>query len=81
MIEVRNGMQATDLADAAWRKSSRSGARGNCVELARLATGDVAVRNSRHPGGPALIYGRSQLAAFLTGLADIDGGETDQAAS
>jgi hypothetical protein len=30
--------------------------RGNCVEVAFLPSGEVAMRNSRDPGGPALIF-------------------------
>ncbi|AXB48962.1 DUF397 domain-containing protein [Amycolatopsis albispora] len=68
-----------DLLDGAqWRKSSRSGALGNCVEVAPLATGEVAVRNSRFPGGPALVYTRAEMAAFLAGAKD---GEFDDVLS
>jgi hypothetical protein len=35
------------------------------VELAELAASLIAVRNSRHPGGPALIYTRAEMAAFV----------------
>jgi hypothetical protein len=62
---LRNGVSAALLCDAAWRKSRRSGAVGNCVELAFLPSDEVAVRNSRDPGGPALIYTRAELAAFV----------------
>ncbi|MGH3342840.1 MAG: DUF397 domain-containing protein [Carbonactinosporaceae bacterium] len=65
--EIRNGVPATRIADAAWRKSSRSGAVGNCVEVAPLVSGEVAVRNSRHPDGPVLIYTRAEMTAFLAG--------------
>ncbi|MGB6165071.1 MAG: DUF397 domain-containing protein [Pseudonocardiaceae bacterium] len=67
---VRNGMPATDLAGVAWRKSKRSGQLGNCVEAAALESGDVAMRNSRHPGGPALVFTRDEVAAFLAGAKD-----------
>jgi hypothetical protein len=66
--EVRNGMSEAPLGDAVWRKSSYSGALGNCVELAELATGDHALRNSRHPAGPALIFTSAGLSAFLRGV-------------
>lgn len=68
--ETRNGMSATHLRGAAWRKSTRSGAQGNCVELAALDTGEIAVRNSRDPDGPALIYTGAEMAAFLAGARD-----------
>jgi hypothetical protein len=66
--EILNGMSAGHLEDAAWRKSSRSGAQGNCVELAWPGSEVVAVRNSRDPRGPVLIYPRSDLAAFLADM-------------
>ncbi|HEX2133859.1 MAG TPA: DUF397 domain-containing protein [Actinophytocola sp.] len=62
---VRNGMSAVELGDAAWRKSSRSGAVGNCVELTWPEQGVVAVRNSRDPRGPVLVYDGADLVAFL----------------
>ena len=50
-----------------WRKSLASNPRGDCVELAQLAGGAVAVRNSRDPYGPALVYTAAEIAAFLAG--------------
>ncbi|MDQ2879772.1 MAG: DUF397 domain-containing protein [Actinomycetota bacterium] len=74
---VRNGISAADLAGVTWRKSRHSGQLGNCVETAALADGDVAVRNSRYPSGPALIFTRDEVAAFLAGAKD---GEFDDLA-
>jgi hypothetical protein len=67
--EIRS-VQAEVPADAAWRKSRHSGANGNCVEVAALPGGDVALRNSRYPDGPALVYTRAEMAAFLAGAKD-----------
>ena len=67
MYEIKSGMAATRLAGAKWRKSSASGAVGNCVEIAWLPTDLVAVRNSRDPHGPALVYSRTGLARLLIG--------------
>lgn len=61
------GIPADSLAGAAWRKSSYSGAVGNCVELAPLPAGQTAVRNSRDPHGPALLCSRAGITAFLSG--------------
>ncbi|MDP8932411.1 MAG: DUF397 domain-containing protein [Actinomycetota bacterium] len=55
---------------AIWRKSRYSNPSGNCVEVAQLPDGKIAVRNSRHPGGPTLIYTRAELAAFVHGAKD-----------
>lgn len=52
----------------AWRKSSASNPTGNCVELAATPDGAVAMRNSRHPTGPTLVYTRAEIAAFIDGV-------------
>ncbi|MFC4905824.1 DUF397 domain-containing protein [Actinomadura gamaensis] len=48
---------AAELATATWRKSSRSGQQGSCVELAGLTT-VVAIRDSKNPDGPKLLLAR-----------------------
>ena len=60
-----------DLSDAQWRKSSRSGGGGdgNCVEVAFVSE-DVAVRDSKDPGGPALAFPADSWRRFLTSLTD-----------
>ena len=67
-MQIRNGMKAGDLGPVEWRKSSSSNPSGNCVEAAALPDGSVAVRNSRQPEGPALVYTRAEIAAFVTGV-------------
>jgi hypothetical protein len=66
---VGNGVRASSLG-ARWVKSRHSNAEGNCVEVAALADGGFALRNSRDPDGPALVYTRAELAAFLAGAKD-----------
>lgn len=65
-MQVRNGIPADQLA-VNWRKSRSSNPSGSCVEMAGLSDGGVAVRNSRDPFGPALVYTRAEMAAFLIG--------------
>src|SRR4029453_19295750 len=67
-----NGMPAGELEGACWWKSGRSSAQGNCVETARLPGHEVAMRNSRHPQGPALIFSQAEVRAFLEGVKDGD---------
>jgi hypothetical protein len=70
-MSAHNGMPASDLPAVTWRKSRRSGPQGgNCVEIARLPNGQVAIRNSRHPAGPALLFTRAEWTAFLAGAKD-----------
>ncbi|MGW1888402.1 DUF397 domain-containing protein [Streptomyces sp. NPDC001970] len=66
-MEFSNGIQADALNSVTWIKSSHSNATGNCVELAALPDGQVAVRNSRDPKGPALVYTRDEVEAFVAG--------------
>jgi hypothetical protein len=42
------------------------------IELALLPGGSVAMRHSRDPGGPALIYTHAEIEAFLGGAKDGD---------
>lgn len=55
-------------SDAVWRKSQHSNPSGNCVEVAVLPGGVVAVRDSKDPGGAVLVYARAEIAMFLGGM-------------
>jgi Domain of unknown function (DUF397) len=57
----------SELRNVRWRRSSFSGPTGgNCVETAALAEGRVAVRNSRFPAGPALVFTAGAWEAFIS---------------
>ncbi|MBF6216677.1 DUF397 domain-containing protein [Nocardia abscessus] len=53
-----------DLSAANWFKSSHSGTHSDCVEVAFLACGDVGVRDSKNPAGPALVFQPDVWDAF-----------------
>ena len=72
MGHLVNGMPAGQLQGVIWQKSGRSGPNGNCVECAALPDGGVAVRNSRDPEGPTLIYTPAEIEAFILGVRDGD---------
>jgi Domain of unknown function (DUF397) len=60
---------AVDLPHASWRKSSRSGYNGSCVEVAELRSGVVGVRDTKDRGkGPVLVFGRDAWCGFLAKL-------------
>jgi hypothetical protein len=54
----------SDLTAASWRKSSRSGAGNDCVELVVAGIG-AAVRDSKRPEAGHLVFGGSGWDAFM----------------
>ncbi|MEV4104735.1 DUF397 domain-containing protein [Nonomuraea sp. NPDC049649] len=69
-------MGELNLDAAEWRKATASGDVGQCVEVATNLPGVVAVRDSKNPQGPALIFTPGEWRAFVGGVKD---GEFDLA--
>jgi hypothetical protein len=51
-----------------------SSATSQCVEAAALGGGRIAVRDSKDPDGPVLVFTPEEWSAFLAG---VKGGEFD----
>ncbi|MGW3204890.1 DUF397 domain-containing protein [Streptomyces sp. NPDC001135] len=68
----RNVPASTDLHEVHWLRSSYSTGANNCVETARPRSGPgaglLAVRDSKSPAGPALLFSAGSWAGFLTAL-------------
>ncbi len=63
-------MNGVELGKAVWRKSSRSGGQGACVEVAILDDGSVAVRDTKDRGGAVLVFTPAEWDAFVGGVKD-----------
>lgn len=58
------------MLNTEWRKSTKSGNSGACVEARLGHDGRVQVRDSKDPDGPVLTFDSSAWDAFLAGVKD-----------
>lgn len=61
-------LTANALRGAAWKKSSYSGdSQGQCVEVADVTRthAGIAVRDSKNPAGPAVLFAPEVFTSFL----------------
>lgn len=68
----RNIPVSTDMTGVRWLRSSYSTGANNCVETARPSAGPwaglLAVRDSKNPAGPALLFSPGSWTAFTAGV-------------
>ncbi len=62
-------MRELDLTDAQWRKSSYSSGNGQCVDVAQMPEA-IAVRDSKDPAGPKLIFTLADWRLFVSAVAE-----------
>jgi len=55
------------MLDQSWRKSTRSGSNGQCVEV-RRAGDTIELRDSKDRSGPVLSFTLGEWAAFTAGV-------------
>ncbi|ONM49026.1 DUF397 domain-containing protein [Nocardia donostiensis] len=72
-MSIDNGTEI-DLSEATWLRAGE-GSGPDCVEIAMLAEGHVAMRNGKDPDGPVLVFTPGEWAAFTAGVQD---GEFDR---
>lgn len=68
MTMTQRSVLGAETTHSYWRRSSHSGTSGTCVEVANLDGGCCAVRDSKDPTGPALIFTPAEWAAFASGV-------------
>jgi Domain of unknown function (DUF397) len=59
-------------APPAWRKSTKSIANGQCIEIAALLNGRLSVRDSVDKAGPTATFTPNVWRTFLTRVKDGD---------
>ncbi|CAL9629504.1 DUF397 domain-containing protein [Streptomyces sp. Tu 3180] len=71
-VPPRTVPSSLDLHGVRWLRSSYSTGANNCVETARPASGPpaglLAVRDSKAPAGPVLLFSPDSWAKFLTAV-------------
>ncbi|NBE81216.1 DUF397 domain-containing protein [Micromonospora sp. NEAU-HG-1] len=58
-----------DVSRAVWKKSTRSGSSGSCVEVADNLP-EIMVRDSKDQQGQVLHFAADQWAGFVGGIKD-----------
>lgn len=61
-------LRGGELPQVGWVKSSYSAPLGSCFEVLSLQSGEVAIRHSKNPQGPALIFTGDEWTAFKRGV-------------
>jgi hypothetical protein len=60
--------RSTTLVEVKWRRSSHSTAANNCLEAGLTGSGQLAVRDSKDPQGPALLFTPESWNGFVDSI-------------
>jgi Domain of unknown function (DUF397) len=66
MMSEKIRLSKSARRNLAWHKADSSTVNGQCVEIASVA-GKIAIRDSKDPDGPVLVYTSAEFGAFLDG--------------
>ena len=66
-MDTPNGIPASSLGNDGWVKPWSGPNGGDCLEAKKLTGGQVALRQSTDPRGPALILDPNEIRAFING--------------
>ncbi|MGK4582698.1 DUF397 domain-containing protein [Kitasatospora sp. HPMI-4] len=61
-------MTVPEISARGWYKSSYSAQANDCVETGQVVTSGMAVRDSKDPHGPALVFPADAWSAFVAGV-------------
>ena len=63
-----HGVTSSQVNSASWRKSSFSSMNGSCIEISRLLSDRIGIRDTKDNGtGPVLFFTDSEWNAFIAG--------------
>lgn len=63
-----HGVSLGDVSQSSWQKSDFSNMNGSCLEVSRLQSDRIGVRDTKDNGtGPVLVFTGPEWAAFLAG--------------
>lgn len=64
-LKQMSGLPSSEFPDdLEWKKAFKSNPSGNCVEIAAMRDGHMAVRDSKNPAGPVLVFNQTEWDVF-----------------
>ncbi|GGZ25599.1 hypothetical protein GCM10010387_18940 [Streptomyces inusitatus] len=70
-VRDKTALPFADIPESAWKKAAASAGESDCVEVANCAytpRKGIAVRDSKNPQGPILLFRQESFSAFVSGV-------------